>query len=318
VTRLAVLADVHGNLPALEAVLADVRQQDVDGVVAAGDYLTSGPYPVEVVQRLRELDACMIRGNAEGYFLDFRAGDAPEAWHTSYQWAGMRWSYEQLDGQTLDFIAGLPEQLVAALDGGAPGGPPPIRVVHGSPRSPSERLYPERDPEALGWFREADLLPPDRDPRRLERALERIDEPILVCGHTHIPWIQKHGHRLALNPGAVSLSFDGDVRAHYALLTWDGDRWQVEHRAVPYDLDRVRRAFRTSGFLAAGGEFARAMLLTVESGQNVIGHLFSHIDRLAVGAGLEGWVVVPDALWERALATFDWGAYGPARQSCVG
>jgi len=304
VTRLAVLADVHGNLPALEAVVQDVRRQGVDGIIAAGDYLTSGPFPVEVVHLLRALDAWMIRGNAEGYFLAHRSGDAPEAWTTSYQWAAMRWSYRQLDSDTLDFTAQLPEQRVVAVDGTAP-----IRVVHGSLRSPSERLYPERDPIALSWFREADLLPPDREPRRLERALERIEEPVLVCGHTHIPWMQSHGRRLALNPGAVSLSLDGDVRAHYALLTWEGDRWQVEHRAVPYDLDRVRRSFHASGLLAEGGAFARAMLLTIEAGQNAIGHLFSHIDRLAAGAGLEDWVVVPDDLWERAVASFDWEAY---------
>jgi predicted phosphodiesterase len=308
VTRLAVLADVHGNLPALEAVVADIRQQDAAGppcrIIAAGDYLTSGPYPAEVVRLLHELDACMIRGNAEGYFLDYRAGDAPDAWYTSYQWAAMRWSYRQLEDETLDFIAGLPEQRVVALDGAAP-----IRVVHGSPSSPSERLFPEGDPMALEWFREADLLPPDRDPRRLKRVLEGIDEPLMVCAHTHIPWVQSHDHQVALNPGAVSLSFVGDARAHYALLTWEDGRWRVEHRAVPYDLDRLRSAFRSRGFLAAGGEFARAMLLTIESGQNVIGHLFSHIDRLAVEAGLAGWVIVPDALWEHALATFDWEAY---------
>lgn len=309
-TRLAVLADVHGNLPALEAVVRDMEEQDADGIIAAGDYLTSGPYPTETVRMLRAVDAHMIRGNAEGYFLRFHAGEAPEAWTSSYQWAAMRWSYEQLDSQTLDFVADLPEQRVVAINGAAP-----IRVVHGSPRSPSERLYPEQDPVALAWFREADLLPPDRDRRRLEQALERIDEPVLVCGHTHIPWVQNHGDRLALNPGAVSLSFDGDAGAHYALLTWDGERWQVEQRRVPYDLDRVRQGFRASGLLNRGGAFARAMLLTVETAQNVIGHLFSHIDRLAIEAGLEGWVVVPDALWARAVATFDWDRYVRAGSS---
>jgi hypothetical protein len=149
----------------------------------------------------------------------------------------------------------------------------------------------------------------------LEPVLDRIDEPVLICGHTHIPWVQNHGHRLALNPGAVSLSFTGDVRAHYALLTWETDYWQVEHRAVPCDLDRIRESFRTSGFLAQGGAFARAALLGVETGRNVIGHLYWHIDRLAVEAGLEDWDAVPDALWERAISTFDWATYGGDTQT---
>jgi predicted phosphodiesterase len=307
VTRLAVLADVHANLPALEAVLLDIQRQDVDAVIAAGDYLTSGPFPVDVVRLLRSLDVWMIRGNAEGYFLDYHAREAPEAWYTSYQWAALRWSYRQLDSETLDFIARLPEQRVVAPDGAAP-----IRIVHGSPSSPSERLFPEGDPAALGWFREAGLLPPDGDPPRLIRTFEQIGEPVLVCGHTHIPWAHREGRRLALNPGAVSLSFDGDVRARYALLTWQNDRWRVEHRAVPYELDRVRESFRDSGFLAEGGAFARAALLNVETGRNAIGDLYGYIDRLAVDAGLGDWDAVPDGVWERAMATFDWDAYGGA------
>jgi predicted phosphodiesterase len=307
VTRLAVLADVHGNLPALEAMVLDMQQRGVDGIIAAGDYVISGPYPVEVVRLLRSLDAWMIRGNADEYLLDYHTGDAPEPWRTSYQWASMRWSYQKLDSETLDLIAQLPEQRVVALNGAAP-----ICVVHGSPSSPLERLYPEDDPVALRWFREAGLLPADRDPAGLTRAFDRIDERFLVCGHTHIPWVQSNGCRRALNPGAVSLPLNGDARAHYALLTWEDEDWQVEHRAVAYDLDLVREGFRDSGLLTDGGAFARAALLTIETGQNAIGHLYAHIDRLAVGAGLDGWVVVPDALWERAVATFNWDAYAVA------
>jgi predicted phosphodiesterase len=309
VTRLAVVADVHGNLPALEAVLRDIQHQDVDGIIGAGDYLTSGPFPGDVVRLLRSCDAWMIRGNAEGYFLDYRARTAPAAWYTSYQWAALRWSYGQLDGEILDFIARLPEQRVVYGDGAAPGGAPPIRIVHGSPRGPAERLFPDGDSVALGRFREAGLLPPEGDPPRLGRTLDQIDEPVLVCGHTHIAWAQRDGRRLALNPGAVSLSFSGDARARYALLTWEDGRWRVEHRAVPYDLDRLREGFRDSGFLGEGGPFARAALLNIETGRNVIGHLYWHIDGLAADAGLEDWDAVPDGVWERALATFDWEAY---------
>jgi len=309
-TRLAVLADVHANLPALEAVIEDIRQHRVDGIIAAGDYLTSGPHPVEVVRRLRNIGARMIRGNAEGYFLAYHRGDAPEPWFTSHQWAALRWSYRQLDGETLDFIAGLPDQRAIQQDGAAP-----IRVVHGSPRSTSERLFPRDDRIALGWFREAGLLPLEGSPPRLSEVLATVGETVLVCGHTHIPWVETHGPRLALNPGAVSLAFNGDARAHYALLIWDGDRWRVEHRAVPYDLDRVRKAFHRSGFLAEGGPFARAALLNIQSARNALGYLYWHIDRLAAGAGLGEWDSVPDALWDRAIASFNWDEYGGDTQS---
>ena len=206
--RLAVLADVHGNLPALEAVLADVQTHDVDGIIAAGDLIGGGPQPVEVVRLLRSLGSLMIRGNNEDYFLAYDAGDAPDAWRVSYQWATMRWSYLCLDRETLDFVASLPEQHVVALDS-----TPPIRVVHGSPSSPSGRLFPDCDPASMSLFRKAGFLPPGRDPVKLDLALAGVNEPVLVCGHTHIPWKQEQSDRLALNPGAVSGSLNGDVRA---------------------------------------------------------------------------------------------------------
>lgn len=299
--RLAVLADVHGNLPALEAVWAHVQQHDVDGVIAAGDLIGGGPQSVEVVRVLRSLGSLMIRGNNEDYFLAYDAGNAPDVWRVSYQWAAMRWSYLCLDRETLDFIATLPQERVVDLDGTAA-----IRVVHGSPSSPSGTLFPDRHPVSMRLFRKAGFLPPGRDPVKLGRALAGVNELVLVCGHTHIPWKQEQGDRLVLNPGAVSASLNGDVRAQYALLTWQGGHWQAEHQAVPYDLDRVREAFRESGLLAEGGAFARACLLSIETGHNVAGHFVSHIYRLAAEAGFEGCDAVPDAIWERAVATFNW------------
>ncbi len=299
--RLAVLADVHANLPALEAVLADVQQYDVDGIIVAGDLIGGGPRPAEVVHLLHSLDSLMIRGNNEDYFLAYEAGDAPDGWRVSYQWATLRWTYRCLNRETLDFIASLPGQRVVALDGAAP-----IRVVHGSPQSPSGRLFPDRDPAKLHWFRKAGLLPPDREPDRLDVTLAQINEPVLVCGHTHIPWKQEQGGRMVLNPGSEGAPINGEVRAQYALLTWQNDHWQAQHRAVPYDLEHIRAAFRESGLLAAGGAFARACLLAIETGHNVAGHFVSHVYGLAARAGFEDCDVVPDAIWEHAVATFDW------------
>jgi predicted phosphodiesterase len=301
---LAVLADVHSNLPALEAVLEDVQQYDVDGLIVAGDLTGGGPCPIETIRLLRSLDCWMIRGNSENYSLSCDTGEAPDAWRTSYQWSVLRWSYHRLDRETLGFIASLPEQRTIALDGAAP-----IRVVHGSLESPSGHLFPDRNPTRLRWFREAGLLAPNRDPDRLDLALAGIKEPVLVCGHTHIPWKQRQNGQLALNPGAVCNPLDGDVRAQYALLTWQGERWQVEHRAVPYDLDQIRAAFQESGLLAEGGAFARACLLGIETGQNVAGHFISHVNRLAAGAGFEDCAVVPDDVWDRAVETFNWNEY---------
>jgi predicted phosphodiesterase len=301
--RLAVLADTHGNLPAQEAVLADARQQGVDGVIVAGDFTTGGPQQLETINLLRSLGSWMIRGNSEGYLLAYGTGDASDAWRVSKQWASVRWSYLHLDRETLDFIASLPEQRVVAL-----GDTAPIRVVHGSPQSPSEHLFPDSDPVSLDAFREAGLLSPDCDPVKLDKALAQVKEPVLVCGHSHIPWKQEQDGQVVLNPGSVGAPINGDVRAQYALLTWQAGHWQTEHRAIAYDLDRIRAAFSESGLLEEGGAFAHAWLLDIETGQNVSGRFVSYAYELAAEARYEGSDVVPDSVWEQAIATFDWEA----------
>jgi predicted phosphodiesterase len=300
--RLAVLADVHGNLPALEAVLADIEEQGVDSIIVAGDF-ADRPQPLETVCMLRALDCWMIRGNRENYLLAYDRGDAPELWHVSVQWAGLRWLYRQLDREALDFMASLPEQHVITVDGTAP-----IRVVHGSPRSVTELLLPDGDPVALAQYAQAGLLDLGYSQLSLDAALAELDEPVLVCGHSHIRWSQHHRDHLVLNPGSVGAPINGDVRAQYAVLTWQRGQWQAEHRAIAYDLDRIRGAYRASGLLAQGGGFTRALLRCIETGQNVPGYLLDHFHALAAQTGFGDQDVVPDSIWEQAVATFDWEA----------
>ncbi len=303
--RLAVLADIHGNLPALEAVLSDAQQHHVDGFIVAGDHLTGGPQPMETLRRLRSLPYWLIRGNTDNYLLDYEAGRCPAAWYTSKQWEALRWTYQHLDRETLDFLASLPEQQVVTLNGATT-----IRVVHGSPQSPLVHTLPDRNQEALRLFQEAGLLAQKYEPVPLEQVWRQIPEPVLICGHTHIPWQQEGEGHLACNPGAVSGSLNGEVGAQYALLTWQDHRWQVEHRVAPYDLGRLRALSVASGYLAEGGAFAQACLLNAETGRNVPWNLILHFLGLAEKAGFMDGDVIPDAIWDQATKTFDWPAAG--------
>ena len=299
--RLAVLADIHDNLPALEAVVEDLCLLDVDGVIGAGDYLMRGPFPQETVDLLRSLDAWLIRGNTDGYVLDCAAGQAPEAWYASEQWAALRWTCRHVDEETLEYVGSLPEQTTVHFDDAEP-----IRIVHGRPDEPMGRLIPSGDAEALHWFERAGFLEGDTARSRLAEELDGVGEAVVVCGHTHIPWFQEEGGRLVLNPGAVSGSLNEDPRAHYALLTWTDEGWRAEHRAVAYDVGRLATAFWETGYLDAGGAMARLFLLTVETGKNLVGPFFAHVDRVARQSGHDTWSVAPDPVWHRAAATFSW------------
>lgn len=300
-TRLAVLADVHGNLPALEAVLADARAQGADRCIVAGDLVTGGPQPVETLRLLRSIDARVIRGNTDDYLLELEDGSAPAEMRTAAQWALTRWSYSRLDRETLAFIASLPvEQVVTLPDAG------PFRVVHGAPGCTSRFLFPDLQPDRMAHFYRGAFLAADQRPTPLAVELADVAEPMLICGHSHISWQQAVDGKLAINPGAVDGGLEGDALAHYAVLTLSDGVWQVELRGIRYDLARSRDAFRESGLLDEGGPLARAFLLSGETGENVGYFLVVSAYRLAADAGLSKVDVVPDDIWKQAAVTFGW------------
>jgi predicted phosphodiesterase len=300
--RLAILADVHGNLPALEAVLEDVNKYNVDRILVAGD-VTGGPQSQEAIELLRSLNAWTIRGNREEYLTAYDEGTVPDYWRESEQWAPLRWEYGHLDRAALDWVESLPGPQVFVS-----GSTSSIRVVHGSPNSDREPLF-SQDEAVLKWFRVSGFTEQELGPERLEAVLDSLVEPVLVCAHTHIPWVQAQGGKLVLNPGSVGAPLNGDVRAQYALLEWCGDRWQAVHRAVPYDLERIRRVFRDTGYLAEGGPYARAWLLGVETGLYVWGQFMVHARRLASESGAPLRQAGIAGVWARAVATFDWDRY---------
>ena len=306
--RLAALADIHANLPALEVVLADIEQLGVDGMIIAGDFVDR-PQPLEAVRAVQELDACAIRGNREDYLLAYHRLHAPDHWHTSRQWVGLRWLHECLDQEALDYIASLPGECVYAA-----GGTDPIRIVHASPGSLTDPILPSLDPDAMAVHRQAGLLSLRRRKISIPEALALFDEPVLVCAHSHISWTQALDGRLIVNPGSVGIPINGDTRAQYAVLSWHGGRWQAEHRAVDYDHDQIRTAYQESGILDIEGAFAFAQLRAIETGQNVPRWLLSHCRSQATQAGVAESEAIPDEIWDRASATFDWHAAAVGEQ----
>lgn len=298
--KIAALADVHGNMPALEAVLADAARQGVDAFIVAGD-VTSGPEPQAAVNAVRSLPGWTIRGNHEAYYLDYQRGTMPLGPAESKQWAPMRWSYEQLTPETLAYLASLPEQRVVTP---APGAP--IHVVHGSPHSDRESLYPDRVPTALDVHARAGALPHRDTIPPLGERIAGIEAPVLICAHTHIPWVQRENGCLVINTGSAGMSLTGDPRAYYALLTWTGEAWTVVHRAVAYDQAEFQRRCEDSGFLEQGGAFARAWMLSNTTARDVAGRFNAHARRVAKAAGCDVAKGIPDDLWDRATTLFDW------------
>jgi putative phosphoesterase len=282
-TRLAVLSDIHGNLPALQAVLEDASHLSLDGFIQAGDY-TAGPQVTECLQIQRCLPGWMIRGNGEVNLRRYETGECPSAWKSDHQFSLLRWDYARLSRAERYFLFSLPEQRVVQIEGCDP-----IRVVHGSPSNPYEQIFLEDRPT-------------------LERALAATREPVLVCGHTHRPWALRQDGKLALNPGAVCGPLNGFIGAQYAILSWQADGWQVQHREVCYDMAAVRGSFEDSGLLAASGALGKLFLLSIENGQDIARLFLDQAYRLTEQAGYKNPKTVPDEIWDSLDLGFDWQA----------
>jgi predicted phosphodiesterase len=206
---LAVLYDVHGNLPALEAVIADAEAAGADRWLLGGDYALFGGWPAETVERLRSLErATWIRGNGERWTANPDA--APDNPVVPGAVAAAR---AALDEATVDDLASLPFSL--PYEG--------ILVCHGSPLSDVDSFAPDDG---------------DRD----EELLDGADAQRVLFGHTHVPFARTSAGGVELvNPGSVGMPFDRDPRAAYALLDDEG---RLSHRRVEYDhrasAERVR------------------------------------------------------------------------------
>jgi len=205
---LAILYDIHGNLPALEAVLADARAEGVERFVLGGDYALFGPWPRETVELLREFDAEWIRGNGERWTA--HPGDAPDDEVVQGAVAVCR---ELLGDVLVNELAVLPFDL--CRDG--------TRYVHASPESDVRSFGTQHD---------------DAE----EEMLDGVLETRLVFGHTHLPFKRdaKAGVEL-VNPGSVGMPFDGDPRAAYAIVRADG---ALDLRRVEYDHMKTVAAVR--------------------------------------------------------------------------
>ncbi len=235
--RIAVIADIHANPFALEAVLADIADRGVDETVVAGDLVGRGPLGSSVVQRVQSENLKSVRGNHEDYMIAFKNREVPEEWLEIPEWSCARWMAAELSEDDYLFIESLPFTMTAEADSN-------IRIVHGSPRSNNEGIGPWTDRESL------------------VEHLDSVEEPVLVCAHTHRPGVWQVDERMIVNVGSVGLPFNKDSRAQYALFEGAGSTWDVELVKVDYDRQQLLEAYDSTGFLAEGG--ATSLLLKRE------------------------------------------------------
>jgi putative phosphoesterase len=189
--RVAALYDVHGNLPALEAVLAEVERESVDAIVVGGDIASGPPQPREVVELVRSLpNAHCIRGNADRLRDREHAGEE-----------GLEWLFEQLGDEHVDWLVSLPFSVV--LDD--------TLYVHSNPRDDTTVVTELTSDE------------------KLARLLEGVEQRRVVAGHTHMQLERRVGETLFVNAGSVGWPYEGKTGAYWAILGEDVELRRTEY-----------------------------------------------------------------------------------------
>ncbi|MHB8626766.1 MAG: metallophosphoesterase family protein [Aggregatilineales bacterium] len=221
-TRLAVLADIHGNLPALEAVFEDMKQFTIDQVVVAGDVVNLGPFSRQVMERLAAEHCTVMRGNHELYVTS-------HSQKLAWPWPSSL-TIEQLGAHWLDVITAWPDTLTLNFRDA-----PTVRVVHGSPHSPYESILPTMTDTEI------------------EDMLTGVKESTVIAAHTHLALDRQVGGWHLLNPGSVGAPIDGILAASYLILDGNQAGWHGFHRRVPFDSERILREFERIEFIARCG-----------------------------------------------------------------
>ena len=242
--RLAFVADIHGNLPALEAVLADLQQQRPDAVYLVGDQVNRCPWNNEVIALVTDLGWPAVAGNHDLIIGMINTPQNRPPFTNRVRFPTLWWTQAQLTEAHLTTLRQWPEELTVTFDG-----LPAIRVVHGVPGNAYVGILPEDSDEKIRHF------------------LTGMAEPILVCGHIHRPLERTVDQWQVFNGGSVGIPYNGDPRAQYLLLDAVGQQWVPTFRRLAYDHSPIPQAFITSGMQAAVGAMAELHLRTVMSGE---------------------------------------------------
>lgn len=246
--RIVIIADIHGNLPALEAALADIEKLRPDQIIVAGDIVDGGPDSAACWERVKALGCPVLRGNHERYVYDFDTEQADPQW-ADPQFAPLHVARADLTNDQITELAALPFRWSSP---DAPG----LMVVHASPRSDNDSLF---------------AYTPDELVDTMFAGAAGI--PVIVRGHNHHCAQREWSGGRIVTSGSVGLAQDGNPLAQYVVLEQtasERDGWRVWHRIVRYDVAATLRRFHDSGYLAKAGPMGRLFYREVATGTHQV------------------------------------------------
>jgi len=205
--RIACISDIHGNIYALNKVLESIEENNIDQIICLGDLTGYGPHPNEVVALIIRRKILCLKGNYDASVVEKKFSYIRETDINSFS---LPWTVEELRASHKFYLESLPEKITLTFEDKS------ILLVHGSPKSINQYLHYES--------------------QEAEEIMHNIHEDVLVCAHTHIPYVKEYGNKLLVNDGSVGKPKNGKPHSTYVILNIEKNKdIKVEVKEVPYD-----------------------------------------------------------------------------------
>ncbi|CAH2212227.1 metallophosphoesterase family protein [Tepidibacter aestuarii] len=221
--KIAIIADVHSNIYALEAVVNDIKEKNLDLAVCVGDLVGYATFPNEVINLIRNENILTVMGNYDDAVGNIRficGCDYPDPKDAENATKSLMWSIENTSEENKAFLANLPKEMTLTFEGKT------ITFVHGSPRMLNEYLK--------------------EDSREAKEVMEEFTGDILVCGHTHKPYYKMYEDKMLVNSGSVGKSKTGSPDANYVIIDIKEDDVKIDIVEVAYDFEKTAKAIEES------------------------------------------------------------------------
>ncbi len=242
--RFAIISDIHGNLPALDAVLEDAKNNNIDSFIFVGDYCLSNPYPDECIQRMRDLDKkYIIRGNEEKYLENLI--DKDQTMWTDGQMQISYYCYRAISTENLDFLLSMPNTLELSFNDVN------LHVAHSSAEFIDDCEHKEWSTSKVAKRYANRIVTSDsfrsdihnyfEGNDRFQQIFSELEQGVYIFGHSHIQWSykSKEGKIILINPGSCGLPLDGVIGSiPYTILDIsDAENIIVEEKRIPFDME---------------------------------------------------------------------------------
>lgn len=279
--KIAVMSDIHGNYVALERCIEYALSEGVQAFVFLGDYVGELAYPQKTMDILKELKnhhSCyFVKGNKEDYWLNYER-DGECGWSENDSTTGsLYYTYHNLSSDDLVFFKSLSHSAEISFEG-----LPIITICHGSPMQANEKLLPDK--------------------QKTFEIMERDNNTIILCGHTHLQGLIEHDGKMVLNPGAVGVSLHSDGKSQFMILTGTEGTWEHEFISLDYDVEQVIADLKTSGLSVKAPSWCKVSEHLLRTGEISHGTVLAKAMALCkeeLGECI--WPMIPEKYWEMAV-----------------